>query len=150
MSIGFNGVKKTCDEIKKLIQDKLVIKLVEKEVAPSTFNLCEGPEMRINYTYKERGCQVMILDIGAPCSIAGVSWLTQYLKEFGLTIDQMKSTKCNQPFVFGPSKRYVSKSLIELPVLITKLDGKEDVLVIHTYLVEAEVPFLCGRQRLEK
>ena len=25
-----------------------------------------------------------------------------------------------------------------------------DVLVIYTYLVEAEVPFLCGRQRLEK
>ena len=100
--------------------------------------------------YKEMGCQVMILDIGAPCSIAGVSWMTQYLKEFGLTIDQMKSTKWNQPFVFGPSKRYISKSLIELPVLVTKLDRREDVLVIHTYLVEAEVPFLCGRQTLEK
>ena len=57
--------------------------------------------MRINYTYKEMGRQIMILDIGAPYSIAGVSWMTQYLKEFGLTIDQMKSTKCNQPFVFG-------------------------------------------------
>ena len=97
----------------------------------------------INYTYKEMGRQVMILDIGAPVSIAGVSWLTQCLKEFGLTIDEMKSTRCNQPFVFGPSKRYISKSLIELPVLVTKLDGQEDVLVTHTYLVEAELPFLC-------
>ena len=92
-------------------------------MVPPAINLCEAPEMRIIYTYKEMGRQVMILDLGAPCSIAGVSWLTQYLKEFGLTVDQMKSTKCNQPFVFGPSKRYVSKSLIELPVLITKLDG---------------------------
>ena len=62
----------------------------------------------------------------------------------------MKSTKYNQPFVFGPSKRYISKSLIKLPILITKLDGQEDVLVIHTYLVEAEVTFLSGRKTLEK
>ena len=51
--------------------------------------------------------------------------------------------------MFGPSKRYVSKSLIELPILITRLDGKEDVLVIQTYLVDSEVPFLCGKQTLE-
>ena len=32
---------------------------------------------------------------------------------------------------------------------MTRLDGKEDVLVIQTYLVDAEVPFLCGKQTLE-
>ena len=66
-------------------------------------NLCESPEMVINYTYKDIGHQMMILDIGAPVSIAGVSLMTQYLREFGLTLEEMKSTKCNQPFVFGPS-----------------------------------------------
>ena len=55
----------------------------------------------------------------------------------------MKNVSCHQPFVFGPSKRYVSTSLV------TRLDGKEDVLVIHTYLVNAEVPFICGKQILE-
>ena len=65
--------------------------MVETAVAPA-INLCEAPDMKIYYTYKEMGRQVMILDTGAPLSIAGVSWLTQYLKEFGLTIDQMKST----------------------------------------------------------
>ena len=50
-----NGVKKTCNELKKLIQDKLDVKLVDKDVAPSAINLCEAPEMRINYTYKEIG-----------------------------------------------------------------------------------------------
>ena len=40
-------------------------------------------------------------------------------------------------------------TLIELPVLVTRLDGREDVLVIQTYLVDAEVPFLCGKQTLE-
>ena len=32
---------------------------------------------------------------------------------------------------------------------MTRLDGREDVLVIHTYLVDAELPFLCGKQTLE-
>ncbi len=61
-----------------------------------------------------------------------------------------KSKKCElqAAFVFGPSKRYVSKSLIELPILVTRMDGKEDVLRVQTYLVDAEVPFLCGKQTL--
>ena len=91
----------------------------------------------------------MILDIGALVSIAGVSWMRQYLEEFDLEIGDMKSVSCHQPFVFGPSKRYVSTSLVELPVLVTRIDGREDVLVIQTYLVDAEILFMCGKQTLE-
>ena len=105
--------------------------------------------MVINYTYTDLGRQMMILDIGAPVSIAGVSWMKQYLEEFNLEIEDMKSVSCSQPFVFGPSKRYVSTSLVELPILVTRMDGKEDVLIVQTYLVDAEVPFLCGKQTLE-
>ena len=43
----------------------------------------------------------------------------------------------------------MSKSLIELPILVTRMDGKEDVLKVQTYLVDAEVPFLCGKQTHE-
>ena len=86
----------------------------------------------INYTYKDLGRQIMILDMGAPVSIPGTSWMRQYLAEFGLEIEDMKSVSCNQPFVFGPSKRYVSKSLVELPILLTRMDRKEDVLIVHT------------------
>ena len=81
-----------CEEIKKLIQDKLDVKMVETQTATATVNLCESPEMVINYTYKDMGRQMMILDIGAPVSIAGVSWMTQYLREFGLTVENMKWT----------------------------------------------------------
>ena len=48
----------------------------------------------------------MVLDIGAPVSLAGIQWLKQYLEEFDLTIDEMES--CNQFFKLGPSKRYLS------------------------------------------
>ena len=43
----------------------------------------------------------------------------------------------------------MSKSLVELPILLTRMDGKEDMIIVHTYLVDAEVPFLCGKQTLE-
>ena len=82
-------------------------------------------------------------------SLVEIPWMDQYLQEFGLTIDQMASTPCNQPFVFGPSRRYVSTSMIDLPILVTRRDGKEDVLNVPTYLVDAEVPFLCGKKTLE-
>ena len=88
---------------------------------------------------------MMILDIGAPVSIAGVPWMKQYLEEFDLKIYEMKSVRCHQHFVFGPSRRCISTTLVELPVLITMLDRREDVLIIQTYLVDAEVPFLCGK-----
>ena len=90
---------------------------------------------------------MIIMEIGAPLSLAGVSWM--YLEEFDLKIEDMKSVSCNQPFVFGPSRRYVSKKLIELLILVTKLDGKKDMLTVQTYLVDAKVPFLCGKQTLE-
>ena len=119
---------------------------------PTAVNHCKevvvGEEMMIYYTYTDMGRQLMILDIGAPVSISGIPWMTQYLTKFDLNIEDMKSVNWNQPFVFGPSKRYVSTSLIELPILITRLDGKEDVLVVQKYLVDAEVPFLCGKQTL--
>ena len=102
----------------------------------TTVNLCEegftlSEEMLVNYT--DLGRQMMILDIGAPVSLAGVSWMTQYLQEFDLTIGEMKSTDCNQVFRFGPSKCYVSQTMVELPVLVTRLDGREDVLKVQMF-----------------
>ena len=75
--------------------------------------------------------------------------MKQYLKEFGLEIENMKIVECSQLFVFGPSRRYISESLIELQIFITRMDRKEDVLTVQTYLVDAEVTFLCGKQTLE-
>ena len=68
------------DEIKYLINKKLDMKIVNPD-PPATVNLCENaavPEdMVINYTYTDLGRQMMILDLGAPVSIAGVSWMKQ-------------------------------------------------------------------------
>ena len=39
--------------------------------------------------------------------------------------------------------------MVELPVIVRRLDGKEDVLQVFTYLVDADVPFLCGKRELK-
>ena len=100
----------------KLMLEKLTstkVHEVSTEAAVKTVNLCgqdlpEEMELSINYAYKDSGRQLMILDCGAPVSLAGISWMEQYLQEFNLTKDQMSSTACKHPFVFGPSKRHIS------------------------------------------
>ena len=92
---------------------------------------------------------MMILDIRAPISLTGKPWMEQYLEEFDLKIQDLKSVKCNQPFTCGPIRKYVSELMVELPVLVSRLDGCEDVLMIQIYLIDTEVPFLCGKQTLE-
>ena len=39
--------------------------------------------------------------------------------------------------------------MVELPILMARMDGNEDLLKVQTYIVDAEVPFLCGNQTLE-
>ena len=40
-------------------------------------------------------------------------------------------------------------NFVELPMLITRLDGRKDYLIVHTYFVDAQVPFLSGKRTLE-
>merc|ERR1712243_1104 len=63
--------------------------------------------------------------------------MNQYLKDHGLELKDLKSSKCYKIFRFGPSKQYISRLMVELPVIVRRLDGKEDV------------PFLCGKRELK-
>ena len=76
--------------------------------------------------------------------------MTQYLGEQGLEIKDLNMQDCYQIFRFRPSKQYISKEMVELPMIIRKIDGKDDVLKVFTYLVEADVPFLFGKRTFEK
>ena len=140
-------------DIKLMLEKLRSAKVLEikTEAAVKTVNLFgqdlpEALELSINHAYKDSGRQLMILDCRALVSLAGVSWMEQYLQEFNPTIDQMTSTECRKPFVFGPSKRYISTSRIDLPILIVRKDGREYVLTDPTYLVDTKVPFLCGKK----
>ena len=91
----------------------------------------------------------MVLDIGAPVSLAGSKWLEQYLEEFDLTIEEIESSPFHQVFKFGPSKRYLSTLMVKIPVIVQRSDGRDDVLRIQAYLVDTDIPFLCVKRTLE-
>ena len=70
-------------EIKEILVKKVDVKLTETKPDAVPVNLCEeANEVVINYTYMDLGRQMMVLDIGALLSLAGMSWMTQYLEEF--------------------------------------------------------------------
>ena len=124
-----------------------------RESAKETIvQLCDGfqldEEILVHYT--EKGKQVMILDLGAPVSVVGKEWMDQYLRDYELELKDMKMSECRQVFRFGPSKQYVSKEMVELSLIVRRMDGKEDVLKVFTYLVDADVPFLCVKGTIVK
>ena len=125
---------------------------MRKNAKEMNVELSNGYELdeEILVNYIEKGKQVMILDLGAPVSLAGNEWMIQYLREHGLEIGDMKQSECYQIFRFGPSKLYLSKIMVELPIIVNRLDLKEDVLKVITYLLDADVPFLCGKKTIGK
>jgi len=60
----------------------------------------------------------------------------------------MKTSECHQIFRLGSSKQYVSKTMVGLPIIVKRMDGKEDVLKIFTYLVDMDVPFLYRKRKI--
>ena len=39
--------------------------------------------------------------------------------------------------------------MVNLPIILKTLDGREEVLQVFTYLVKADIPFLCGASELK-
>ena len=74
--------------------------------------------------------------------------MDQYLRDYELELKDMKMSECSQVFRFGPSKQYVSKEMVELLVIVRRMDGKEDVLKVFTYFVDADDQFLCGKRTM--
>ena len=68
-----------CEEIKILILEKLDVKKVDvpqDSKSSTAIDPCQeissSGKMVINYTCTEIGCQLMILEIGAPVSVSGI------------------------------------------------------------------------------
>ena len=62
------------------LDTKRIHEVSNQKSSAASVNFCsqdviEEMEMTINYTYKDSGRQLMILDLGAPVSLAGISWI---------------------------------------------------------------------------
>ena len=115
--------------------------------------MCKAEDIKIDeefvVNYTDLGKQNTIVDSGSLVSLARKEWLVQYLKEFNLEIGEMKSVSCRHAFRFGFGKRFVREEMIEVPIVVEKIDGLEEVLKVQTYMVEVKVPFLLGKRTLK-
>merc|ERR1712121_161662 len=131
----------TCDDCKQLRE-------TAKEL---NVNWCK--EHKENEEAQEKGSeqnnQIMILDLGAPVSVSGRKWMEEYLERHGMTLQDLNQVRCYQKMTFGPSRQYISRLKVELPVTVRDMDGKEETLKVQTYIVEADLPFLCGKSELQ-
>ena len=93
----------------------------------------------------------MILDPGSPMSFTGRPWLEKYLVDFDYKIEDMVSSQSYQVFRFcWIDKRHVIMLLIELPLLIKSMNGREYVLKAQVYVIDADIVFWCGKKTLEQ
>ena len=56
---------------------------------------------------------------------------------------------CKQAFHFGPGKRYVSWEMIEVPVLVERTNGLDEVFNFQTYGVDVKVSFIVRKETLK-
>ena len=90
----------------------------------------------------------MIVDSGAPVSIATSKWMERYLKEMEVKKDEITEKKCNRRFKMGENI-YLSDKEITLPVRM-KTDDHDFIMKMVTVSVvdrEDEL-FLCGLKTL--
>ncbi|XP_066982271.1 uncharacterized protein [Macrobrachium rosenbergii] len=95
----------------------------------------------------------MIIDNGAPKNVAGIKWIEEYLKknQFGKGQVNVKRIETKK-FKFGPSKVYECYKVFEVPLIIKgKKNGTEfSRLRVQIHAVEANIPFLCSKEQLQK
>ena len=83
-------------------------------------------------------------------SLVGRPWLSKYLAEFDLKIEDMESSACFQVFRFGGlDKKHESKLLVELPLIVMSNKGREDVLKVNVYVIDADITFVVGRATIK-
>ena len=113
----------------------------------------EEVEISEIYITNELNETEMIIDSGAPKNIAGIKWIEEYLKKNKFERGQVtvkRITKKN--LKFEPSKIYECHEVFEVPLIIKgKKDGTEfNRLRVQIHAIDANVPFLCSKEQLQK
>ena len=73
----------------------------------------------------------MVVDNGAPVSLAGKLWIEKYLEQQDLELQNLKGRSCYQQFKFGPSTKYLSELIVDVPIYVIDTEGKKDVLYVR-------------------
>ncbi len=98
--------------------------------------------MNVRYVNEARGMQ-MIVDSGAPVSIATSKWMEKYLKEMEVNKDEIKERESNRKFKMGENV-YKSNRELTLPVRMRTDDDSFMRKMITISIVDRDNElFLC-------
>ena len=84
------------EELKKIKLD-----LVELKSRPVNVGLVEQDEVEtvnVLLSKKEEKDDLMIVDLGAPCSMVGKNWLEKYVADHGVNVKDLKTEECIKKF----------------------------------------------------
>ena len=103
--------------------------------------------MNVRYVNEAKGIQ-MIVDSGAPVSIATSKWMEKYLKEMEVKKDEITEKECNRKFKMGENI-YKSNRELTLPVRMRTDDDSFMRKMITISIVDRDDElFLCGLNTL--
>ena len=66
-----------------------------------------------------------------------------------MTIQEIESSSCKRVFKFGLSLRYVIDTMVNILAKLLRGNGKDGVIQIQGHVIDADIPFLCGKLIME-
>ena len=77
------------------------------------------------FVEEKEKADMMILDLGVPCSLFGKEWMTKFMEENKINEEDIEQAECNKKFWFGPGKIYVVKKQYKIPIVMKSEDNEE-------------------------
>ena len=91
----------------------------------------------------------IILDSGAPKSVAGLQWYQEYISENNIKDTEVKIRDVKETFKFGAGGLFISNMQVEVPFKLKDKEGTMSKVNMKICLVDHDIPFLCGRDNIE-
>ena len=128
------GIKKTL----KSVEDKLT-----NLVAVSTKYVEEEFVIDVKLVNNDKEFR-MIIDSGAPVSLASKEWFEKYVEEKKVDEEEIKKTESFRRFRLGKTL-YLSREKVTFPIILKTDKGDSIKRIVTVDLIDSEeVTFLCG------
>ena len=140
---------KDVEEIKKDMKEmkKMMDELKKSKANCVNHFVVEEFEINVRYIDEAKGMN-MIVDSGAPVSIATSKWMEKYLKTMGVKKEETTENECKRKFSMGENV-YLSNREITLPVRMkTDCDDYIRKMVTVSIVDREDELFLCGLKTL--
>ena len=119
--------KDLLDKITETLEKIAKIELDVRELKQKLINvaLVEEDEVEVKdvfFVEEKEKSDMMILDLGACCSLFGKDWMEKWLEENGMSKGDLENVECKKKFHFGPGRTCVSKVQYTITLVIKRKD----------------------------